>query len=233
LLLLAPNAYGRLIGWSGLSLAKTYTQVHPDVDLIVLEAADSVGGVWAAHRIYPGLRTNSILGSYESPDFPMSVEKFGVKPGEHIPGTVVHQYMTDFAKTFDIWRRIRFRTKVDEIKQAGDGKWVLKLTTFHSNNEKETTDTKSITVDKLVIATGVTGNPNMPDIPGADTFGAPLFHAKEFLQQKELLKTANKVIVYGGSKSAVSIQDFFVFQGGLFPFSILFKDGEATWLRES
>ena len=135
----------------------------------------------------------------------MTVEKFGVKPGEHIPGTVVHQYMTDFAKTFDIWRRIRFRTKVDEIQQADDGQWVLKLTMLHSNNGKETMETKSITADKLVIATGVTGNPNMPDIPGADTFGVPLFHAKEFLQQKELLKTAKKVVVYGASKSAVRI----------------------------
>ncbi|PMD44897.1 FAD/NAD(P)-binding domain-containing protein [Hyaloscypha variabilis F] len=189
-------------GWSGLSLAKTYTQAHPDADLIVLEAADSVGGVWAAHRLYPGLRTNSILGSYENPDFPMTVEKFGVKPGEHIPGTVVHQYMTDFAKTFDIWRRIRFRTKVEEIQQVENGKWILKLTTFRSTNGEGTMETKSITADKVVIATGVTGNPNMPDITGADTFDAPLFHAKDFLQNKELLKTANKVVVYGGSKSA-------------------------------
>jgi hypothetical protein len=218
------DAYRCWTGWSGLSLAKTYTQAHPDADLIVLETADSVGGVWAAHRLYPGLRTNSILGSYENPDFPMTVEKFGVKPGEHIPGTVVHQYMTDFAKTFDIWRRIRFRTKVEEIQQAENGKWILKLTTFRSTNGEETMETKSITADKVVIATGVTGNPNMPDITGADTFDAPLFHAKDFLQNKELLKTANKVVVYGGSKSAV--RTAFVFQISVSTMS--FKDGDIA-----
>jgi len=133
----------------------------------------------------------------------MTVEKYGVQPGEHIPGTVVHQYMTDFAKTFDIWRRIRFGTKVEEIQQTSDEKWVLTLTTFQSADGTETTQTKKITVDKLVIATGVTGNPNMPDILGAEEFDAPLFHAKDFLGKKELLQTAKKVVVYGGSKSAV------------------------------
>jgi cation diffusion facilitator CzcD-associated flavoprotein CzcO len=133
----------------------------------------------------------------------MTVEKYGVKPGEHIPGTVVHQYMTDFAKTFDIWRRIRFGTKVEEIQQSSDEKWVLDLTTFQSVDGKETTQAKKITVDKLVIATGVTGNPNMPNIPGADELDAPLFHAKDFLEKKELLQTVKKVVVYGGSKSAV------------------------------
>jgi cation diffusion facilitator CzcD-associated flavoprotein CzcO len=135
----------------------------------------------------------------------MTVEKYGVKPGEHIPGTVVHQYMTDFAKSFDIWRRIRFRTKIEEIQQGSDGQWILNLTTFQSVDGKETTQMKKITVDKLVVATGVTGNPNMPTIPGADDFDAPLFHAKEFLQTKELLQSAKKVVVYGGSKSAVRI----------------------------
>lgn len=84
----------------------------------------------------------------------MTVEKYGVKPGEHIPGTVVHQYITDFAKTFDIWRRIRFGTKVEEIQQGPDGQWILTLTTFQSVDGKETTQTKKITVDKLVIAPG-------------------------------------------------------------------------------
>ena len=154
----------------------------------------------------------------------MTVEKYGVQPGEHIPGTVVHQYMTDFAKTFDIWRRIRFGTKVEEIQQVENGKWILKLTTFRSTNGEGTMETKSITADKVVIATGVTGNPNMPDITGADTFDAPLFHAKDFLQNKELLKTANKVVVYGGSKSAV--RTAFVFQISVSTMS--FKDGDIA-----
>jgi cation diffusion facilitator CzcD-associated flavoprotein CzcO len=133
----------------------------------------------------------------------MTVEKFGVKPGEHIPGKIVHQYLTDFAKTFDIWRRIRFRTKVEEIEQAPNGQWILTLAISQSADGKETMETKKIAVDKLIISTGVTGNPNMPDIPGAESFDARLFHAKDFLQKKQLLNMAKKVVVYGGSKSAV------------------------------
>jgi cation diffusion facilitator CzcD-associated flavoprotein CzcO len=188
-------------GWAGLTVAKTYTQVHPDVNLVVLDPANSVGGTWAAHRLYPGLKTNNVLGSYENPDLPMKVEKFGVKPGQHIPGEVVHQYLTDFAKTFDIWRRIRFRTTVEEIQQASNGQWILTIS--YSADGKDTIRTRKIAVNKLVVATGVTSHPYMPSIPGVETFNTPLFHARDFLQKKDLLKTAKKVIVYGGSKSAV------------------------------
>jgi cation diffusion facilitator CzcD-associated flavoprotein CzcO len=133
----------------------------------------------------------------------MTAEKFGVKPGEHIPGRVVYQYLTDFAKTFDIWRRIRFRTKAEELEQTSDGQWIVTLATSQSIGGREAVEITKIVVDKLIIATGVTGTPHMPDIPGADTFDAPLFHAKDFLQKKDLLKKAKKVVVYGGAKSAV------------------------------
>jgi len=131
----------------------------------------------------------------------MTVEKFGVKPGQHIPGEVVHRYLTEFAKTFDIWRRIRFRTMVEEIQQASNGQWIL--TTSYSTDGQKAMEMKKIAVNKLIMATGVTSYPFMPNIPGTETFDAPLFHARDFLQKKDLLKTAKKVVVYGGAKSAV------------------------------
>ncbi|OCL02531.1 hypothetical protein AOQ84DRAFT_268633, partial [Glonium stellatum] len=81
-------------GWYGLAAAKTYVELHPTEDVVVLESASTVGGVWAQHRLYPGLRSNNMLGTYEYPDFPMDSATFGVQPGEHIPGPVVHQYLT-------------------------------------------------------------------------------------------------------------------------------------------
>ena len=48
---------------------------------------NSIGGVWAKERIYPGLRSNNLLGTFELPSYPVHKE-LGVKPGEHIPGEV-------------------------------------------------------------------------------------------------------------------------------------------------
>lgn len=170
--------------------------MHPDVSITILESASSLGGTWAKDRLYPGLKSNNLHGTYENPDFPMTPEAFGVKPGEHIPGTVIHKYLDQFAKKFGVLEKIRFSTKVDVVEKDGDDKWLISIT--EPGNEEES---KTIVANKLILATGLTGNPNMPDIPGASTFGGPVYHAKEFLQNKGLLDTAKTVAVYGGSKS--------------------------------
>ncbi len=77
-----------------------------------MEASSTPGGVWAKHRLYPGLKSNNMLGTYEYPDFPLDSETFGVKPGEHIPGTVLHEYLTKYAEKFGILDKIRCNSKV-------------------------------------------------------------------------------------------------------------------------
>lgn len=47
-------------GWRGLAMAKTYHQVHPDASILILDEAETVGGVWAEERVYPGLRANNV-----------------------------------------------------------------------------------------------------------------------------------------------------------------------------
>jgi cation diffusion facilitator CzcD-associated flavoprotein CzcO len=70
-------------------MAKTYHQVCPEKSILVLDSARSIGGTWAKERLYPGLKTNNLLGSYEFGDFPMTPGRFDVKPGHHIPGHAV------------------------------------------------------------------------------------------------------------------------------------------------
>jgi len=80
-------------GVYGLAAASTYLSSHPDADIIILASAPTVGGVWAKHRLYPGLKSNNVVGRYEFPDFPMSTERYGVRSGQHIPGEVIYQYL--------------------------------------------------------------------------------------------------------------------------------------------
>jgi len=53
------------IGFHGLSMAKTYLEASPSSRLLILDSASSIGGDWASHRLYPGLKSNNILGTYE------------------------------------------------------------------------------------------------------------------------------------------------------------------------
>ncbi|RSL45706.1 hypothetical protein CEP51_016042 [Fusarium floridanum] len=183
-------------GVFGLATARTYCEAHPEENVVIIEAADSLGGTWAKHRLYPGLKTNNILGTYEFPDFPMFSHDFGVAPWQHIPGMNLHHYLVKFAEHFQLTGRVRFNTKVEVAQHDHNQQWVLTL------QEKDQPARFSLGARKLVVATGMTGNPNLPIIPGAAEFEAPIFHAKDFLQHGELLETAKRVVVYGGAKSA-------------------------------
>jgi cation diffusion facilitator CzcD-associated flavoprotein CzcO len=177
-------------GFSGLAVAKTYLEVNPSAKLLILDTASSVGGVWAKERLYPGLKSNNLLGTYEFSDFPMDPENFGIKPGQHIPGEIVHKYLASYAERFDLVSRIRFETKVQSAEHKSDGGWVLK-----------TAKGDDIATKKLVIATGLTSDPCIPAFVGSDTFGAPLFHMRNFKDNEDTLKTTKNVVVFGGAKS--------------------------------
>lgn len=127
----------------------------------------------------------------------MTTEKYGVQPGQHIPGTVLHKYLTDFAKHFGVFERIQFNTKVDTVGPTEDGGWSIKATANGTSKEIKT--------KKLILATGLTSQPYMPELAGKEKFGAPIFHAKEFKQNAETLKTAKNVVIIGGAKSAWDI----------------------------
>ncbi|KAF5024577.1 hypothetical protein F66182_3340 [Fusarium sp. NRRL 66182] len=191
-------------GWFGLAAAKAIRQIEPDAKLAVLESAESCGGTWSKNRLYPGLKSNNMKGTYEFPDFPMDEKTYGVKANSHIPGTVLHRYLTDFAKHFDIYNRIQFSTSTDFVERNGDAGWRLTVTTPKGS--------RFITTERLVLATGLTSTPNLPTYKNAENFDAPLFHAKDFCREAPNLKV-KKAIVVGGAKSAFDVAYALVHDG--------------------
>jgi len=173
--------------------------------MAVLDSASSIGGVWAEHRLYPGLKSNNLLGAYEYPDFPMDTPTFGVKPGEHIPGHVVHAYHEAYAKHFGFFDLCRFKTKVVSAEHKPEGGWILTLVTGFDDQEPERELPLSrLSTRRLIVASGLTSEPFMPHIKGQESFGAPLFHAKEFLQHADTVDPAKskRVTILGGTKFA-------------------------------
>lgn len=172
--------------------------------MAVLESADSCGGTWAKSRLYPGLKSNNMIGTYEYPDFPMS-GRYGLGPNTHIPAAVLHQYLTDFAKEFGVFENIQFHTTVNVVKPSASGGWSINVTSPIGNRVIETT--------KLILATGLTSSPNMPTYQGAESFDAPLFHAKDFCKQAPYLEEVKNAVVIGGAKSALDVAYAMVDQG--------------------
>jgi len=183
-------------GWYGLAAAKTYIELHPGESVTILESNTSIGGVWAEDRLYPGLKSNNMLGTYEYPDFRMDEATYGVKTGEHIPGTVLSRYLTDFAKHFGILERTRFDTKVVSVLELNrnDG-WLLRTSSASAQ-------LNAFRTKKLIVATGLTSQPHIPQLSHMQNFRGRLFHVRDFAKQSDTLRIAKNVIVIGGAKSA-------------------------------
>ena len=186
-----------------MAAAKVCIELHPSEDIVLLEASGSCGGTWSRDRLYPGLKSNNLYDTYEYPDYPMSFDRYGVKAGEHIPGPVLHQYLTDFAKKFGVFDRTHFHTKVESVKSSTTGGWTLSCTSTGSADDRLNTST--ISTKKLILATGLTSTPSIPVYNGVETFGGPVFHAIDFCAHGDTIKTASNVVVVGGAKSAYDI----------------------------
>lgn len=183
-------------------MAKTYLEAHKGESLppkiVLMDIGNSVGGTWAKERLYPGLKTNNIVGSYEFSDFPLDLRRYGLQPGQHIPGRVVHQYLTDFALHFDISPLIWFQTKVEEAKLLEDGTWFVK----YSSDSPKTTQVGHIIARKIAVATGLTSDPQVPTFPGQSRFQGNIFHSRALRDRAADLTSSRNVVVVGGNKSA-------------------------------
>lgn len=128
----------------------------------------------------------------------MDEATYGVKDGEHIPGETVHRYLTDVAKKTGVFERTRFGQKLESVTARDGDQWTLQVSDRKCK-------TQTIHTKKLIVATGLTSTPNMPRLPGQESFDGPIFHTKDFNRQRHTLDTAKHVVIAGGSKSAYDV----------------------------
>ena len=198
-------------GLQGLATARIFLQIDPGLRMLIIDSNETVGGVWAKEKIYPGLLTNNLLGTYEYTDFPMD-QIFGLKKEDPIPGMTVFEYFDRYADKFDLTRRIEFHTKVRIAEKTVEG-WRLELENvitkgFRTEDGRETFPLpaqRTVTCSKLVIAIGLTSVPQPINIKGSDEFGAPIVnfgdaaHATPAILEDVEMK---KITVIGSGKAA-------------------------------
>ncbi|KAK1496289.1 hypothetical protein CTAM01_08476 [Colletotrichum tamarilloi] len=184
-------------GWYGLAAAKQYHCTQPESSLVVFDSQPTLGGTWAKERLYPGLKSNNMLGTYEYPDFPMDSKRFNIKPGQHIPGETISIYLKAYADKFGITDKIRSCHKVivAEHQETSEGGWFLTVANSQNGEIR-------VFARRLIIATGLTSEPWLPHFDGQESFGGRIFHGKYFQQNADTLETANTVTIFGGTKFA-------------------------------
>jgi cation diffusion facilitator CzcD-associated flavoprotein CzcO len=142
-----------------------------------------------------------VLGTYEYSDYPLNKETYGVQEGQHLPAEVVHRYLTDYAREFSVYERIRFDSKVESAERKDGGGWLITM----SGRPESSTHPLQIFASKLIVATGLTSDPFIPILKGSESFEAPLFHSKGFKDNASTVDSAKNVVVLGGAKSAFDV----------------------------
>ncbi|KAF9009261.1 FAD/NAD(P)-binding domain-containing protein [Hymenopellis radicata] len=174
-------------GWGGLAAAKTYLQINPNIQLTIIDAYKTLGGVWSQDRIYPGLIADSPSGLFDFSDLPMNE-----KDWQEIPASKVFEYLSQYADRFNLREHMRLGVRVLKCTKKGE-EWLISLDT----NEE-------IVCDKLIVATGLASDAYMPDIPRS-SFRGPVIHSREISPYfAQFTKGGMRsVTVYGGCKSAI------------------------------
>ena len=201
-------------GLQGHATARVFLQMAPDLNVVILDSSETIGGVWAKEKLYPGLATNNLRGTFEYTDFPMD-DSFGVKGAQHIPGESIYEYFCRYAEKHVLTRRIQFSTKVTVAEKLQEG-WKLELESIVGNGHT-TVDGKeiiplpaqrTITCAKLVIATGLTSVQQPINIKGSEHFQAPIVNFGDYPREAEKIyedEAIKNVTVIGGGKAAYDI----------------------------
>jgi cation diffusion facilitator CzcD-associated flavoprotein CzcO len=154
-------------------------------DFTVYEKADRIGGTWRENT-YPGIACDvpSHLYSYSFRPNPEWSHRFS-------PGAEIQAYFERVAADHGIDRHLRLG---EEIVRAGftDGKWHL-----------ETARGERDDVDVVIAATGVLHHPNIPDLPGLDSFRGAAFHSARW--DHDVPIDGRRVGVIGTGSSAIQI----------------------------
>ncbi|RDH18720.1 dimethylaniline monooxygenase [Aspergillus niger ATCC 13496] len=206
-------------GLAGLAAAKTYLELSPETDLLMLEARSAVGGVWAENS-YECLHTNNLYGTYELSSFSLDPTKYDVQPEAPIPGYVLKQYFSDFIDHFDLRRRTRFNTRVHTVRKE-DGFWEVH------------TGSVLYKCSKLIMSPGLCSTANEFPIPGQQNFGRPIMNHSQLGTKGALLANdpaVKSVTVIGASKYGYDAVYLMASHGKRVEWIIRKSGGGAVWM---
>jgi dimethylaniline monooxygenase (N-oxide forming) len=79
-------------GINGLSMAKTYLDIDPSVDILLVDCGSSLGGVWSKERIYHGLHYEAPTPLLNFTEFDMC-EEFGMEEWADVSGYRVNEFL--------------------------------------------------------------------------------------------------------------------------------------------
>jgi len=175
-------------GFSGLLAG--YRLAQAGVPFVIYEKNSDVGGSWFENT-YPGCRTDVASHLYNYSFAP----KFDW-PDQFCTQDVVLEYIRTFAKEFGVSDRIRFNTEVTGM-QWNDERLLWHMTLRGPRGEE------MVSYNAVISAVGQLNRPQLPDIPGRDSFAGRAFHSAAWDYSIDLV--GQRVAVVGTGASAYQL----------------------------
>jgi putative flavoprotein involved in K+ transport len=170
-----------VVGAGPAGLAVAGSLAAQGLEVTVLERAESVGAAWRGR--YDSLRLHTARWLSGLPDAPIPRGY-----GRWVARDDLVAYLEDYARRFAIEPQLG--VEVTEVVRTGD-RWSVR-TTVGDHPARA-----------VVLATGVSGTPFLPDWPGRDTFPGPLSHSAAYREPSPY--RGRRVLVVGAGNSATEI----------------------------
>ncbi|KAH7070063.1 hypothetical protein FB567DRAFT_218995 [Paraphoma chrysanthemicola] len=183
-------------GVSGIMLAYHIQKNLQNVEHVIYEKNEEIGGTWLENR-YPGCACDIPSHAYTmnfalNPDWPRF---FSYAPD-------IQKYLLKVVEVFDLRKYMTFNTEVVRAEwQEEAGKWKVTLRQkTPSGEQKEFTEE----CDLFLYATGILNNFKWPAIKGINSFKGKIVHTAQWPQDYQKEQWANdRVAVIGSGASSI------------------------------
>jgi hypothetical protein len=116
----------------------------------------------------------------------------------------VQEYLEEYADKHNLLSHIQFNTSVVCLKKDAVSKqWLVKTQRTTSNNERE--NEKEERFSHVVVCHGRCNTPNIPNIPGLETFTGTVMHSAWYRDPSMMKGEKKNVLVVGNASSGMDI----------------------------
>ncbi len=173
-------------GHAGLAAAAALGALN--VDSLVVDRMARVGDNWRLR--YHGLKLHNQVYSNHMPYMP-----FPKTWPRYIPKDKIANWLENYAEAMELnfWTRTSFE---GAVRDGGSGQWVARL-------RQEDGSIREVRPRHIVMATSVSGTPNIPVMPTLERFGGQVVHSSKFADAGAW--RGKNVFVFGTGTSAHDI----------------------------